>query len=292
MGEVRAQETIKFSVTGHRGCFGECNFCSITAHQGTSVVSRSEDSIVRETESIVKLKGFKGYITDVGGPTANMYGMECEKEKNEGKCRAKRCVFPAICAGLKVDHSRQVRLLKRLEKLPGVKKVFVASGLRHDLVLHDKKHGDEYMREIAAGHVSGRLKLAPEHSDNNVLKLMGKPPAGLTAEFKRRFDAASRAAGKEQYLAYYFLAAHPGCGLESMKELKEFAKKELRTRPEQVQVFMPTPSTYSSLMYHTGIDPFTGSAVFVERGLKGKAAQKEEITGEIRNKHAKNPVQL
>ncbi len=276
-GEVRAQDTIKFSLTSHRGCYGECNFCAITAHQGATVISRSEDSIVREAENITRVNGYKGYITDLGGPTANMYGIECAQKQKVGRCKEKRCLFPAACVNMRIDHSRQVELLKRVSKVKGLKKVFVASGIRYDMVMADGKHGREYIAAVAAGHVSGQLKVAPEHCEPAVLKLMGKTGTGSLKEFKKVFDAESGRTGRGQFMTYYFMAAHPGCTEMDMKKARDFAEKELKTRPEQVQVFTPTPSTYSTLMYYTGTDPFTGKPVFVENGLRGKSIQKEVL---------------
>ena len=276
-GEVRAQDTIKFSITSHRGCYGECNFCAITAHQGATVISRSEDSIVREAERVTRVNGYKGYITDIGGPTANMYGIECASKIKVGKCSNKRCLFPAVCPSLKVDHSRQIELLKRIGKVNGLKKVFVASGIRYDMVMEDGKHGRDYISAIAGNHVSGQLKVAPEHCEPAVLRLMGKPGAGALKEFKKNFDAESGKAGRGQFMTYYFIAAHPGCTEMDMKKARDFAEKELKTRPEQVQVFTPTPSTYSTLMYYTGVDPFSGKPIFVEKGLRGKSIQKEVL---------------
>ena len=276
-GEVRAQDTIKFSITSHRGCYGECNFCAITAHQGATVISRSEDSIVREAERITRVNGYKGYITDVGGPTANMYGIECAAKLKTGRCRNKRCLFPASCSSLRIDHSRQLELLKRIRKVNGLKKVFVASGIRYDMVMDDGKHGRDYIAAIAANHVSGQLKVAPEHCEPGVLRLMGKPGVGALKEFKKIFDSESGKAGRGQFMTYYFIAAHPGCTEMDMKKAREFAERDLKTRPEQVQVFTPTPSTWSTLMYYTGTDPFTGKPLFVEKGLHGKSLQKEVL---------------
>ena len=276
-GEVRAQDTIKFSITSHRGCYGECNFCAITAHQGATVVSRSEDSIVAEAERITRVNGYKGYITDLGGPTANMYGIECAQKEKAGRCKEKRCLFPAACVNMKIDHSRQVELLKRVSKIKGLKKVFVASGIRYDMVMADGKHGRDYISAVAANHVSGQLKVAPEHCEHAVLKLMGKTGTGSLKEFKKIFDSESGKAGRGQFMTYYFMAAHPGCTEMDMKKARDFAEKELKTRPEQVQVFTPTPSTYSTLIYYTGTDPFTGKPVFVEKGLRGKSIQKEVL---------------
>lgn len=273
MGEVKALETIRFSAVSHRGCFGECNFCAITVHQGKEIVSRSEESIRREIRRLTELDGFKGYILDVGGPTANMYGAECSKHPHH--CGKRRCLFPKICPNLRMGHQRQTRLLKGLRDIPGIKKVFVASGIRFDMVLADTEFGDEYLREITEHHVSGQLKIAPEHTEPETLTAMGKPQMReALIEFKHRFDAISAQVGKKQFLTYYLIAAHPGCGEAQMRNLKRFVETELGIRPEQAQVFTPTPSTYSTAMYYTGVNPFTGESVFVERESSRKEKQK------------------
>ena len=273
-GKVRAMDTIKFSLTTHRGCYGECNFCSIGLHEGRKIISRSEESILEETKRITALKDFKGYIVDVGGATANMYGIDCARKDTKGACPDKRCLTPEICASLKIDHARQIRLLKSLCKIPGVKKVFVASGIRHDLVLADKKSGTAYLGELCRHHISGQLKIAPEHVSAGVLKLMGKPQTRAIIKFKNLFEKFNAEAGKKQFLTYYFIAAHPGCAEENMRELKSFAGRELKINPEQLQIFTPLPSTYSALMYWTGVDPFTGKKIFVEKETAKKERQK------------------
>ncbi len=273
-GKVRAMDTIKFSLTTHRGCYGECNFCSIGLHEGRKIISRSEESIMEEAKRIAARKDFKGYIVDVGGATANMYGIDCARKDTKGACADKRCLTPQICASLKIDHSRQIRLLKNLQKIPGVKKVFVASGIRHDLVLADKIFGSAYLGELCRHHISGQLKIAPEHVSPYVLKLMGKPQTTALTKFKNLFDKINAETGKKQFLTYYFIAAHPGGTEENMRELKSFAGRELKINPEQVQIFTPLPSTYSALMYWTDIDPFTGKKIFVEKDSGGKQKQR------------------
>lgn len=265
MGSVRALETIKFSITTHRGCYGECNFCSIAVHQGRTVRWRSERSILAEAEQLTQYPDFKGTIQDVGGPTANMYGFECQKKLTRGSCGDKRCLYPEVCPQLGVDHSRQIALLKKLKQVPGVKNVFVASGIRHDLVLEDERHGRRYLQEIVAHHVSGQMKVAPEHTEDHVLHRMGKPGVQPLLAFKNLFYRSTRAAGKNQFLTYYLIAAHPGCTERDMQRLKRFASRRLKINPEQVQIFTPTPSTYSSLMYYTEMDPWTGKKIFVEK---------------------------
>jgi uncharacterized radical SAM protein YgiQ len=277
-GEVKALETIRFSIMTHRGCYGECNFCAITAHQGRTVQWRSEESILREAHRLANLPDFKGYILDVGGPTANMYGFECEKKLTDGACRHKRCIYPRVCKDLKVDHSHQTRLLSQLRKIPGVKRVFVASGIRHDLVLADRTHGLGYMKELVGHHVSGQMKIAPEHTEDRVLKKMGKPSQQSLSEFADLFYDLSKRANKQQFLTYYLIAAHPGCTLDDMQALKAYTRGKLRTNPEQVQIFTPLPSTWSALMYYTEIDPVTGKSLFVEKNMIGKEKQKHAIT--------------
>lgn len=283
-GKVRATDTIKFSLTTHRGCFGECNFCSIGLHEGRKIISRSESSIMEEAKRIAASEDFKGYILDVGGATANMYGIDCTRKDIKGACLDKRCLVPQVCSSLKADHARQIRLLKNLRKIPGVKKVFVASGLRHDLVLADKKSGVSYLRELCRHHVSGQLKIAPEHVVPSVLKIMSKPPAQKLVDFKNLFEKLNAEADKKHFLTYYFIVAHPGCGEEDMHALKSFAGRALKINPEQVQVFTPLPSTYSALIYWTGIDPFTGKKIFVEKDAVKKQKQKNILTAEKRRK--------
>jgi len=276
-GGVKALETIKFSITTHRGCYGECNFCSITVHQGKVIQWRSENSILKEAKLLTRLKDFKGYILDVGGPTANMYGIECQKKLKSGSCPDKRCLYPQICSSLKVNHKRQMEILKKIKQIEGVKKVFVASGIRYDMILYDQKYGEKYLRELVKYHISGQLKIAPEHTENSVLEKMGKPDQGYLKKFRDKFLRINKEQKKKQFLTYYLIAAHPGCREEDMHKLKEYTSKELKLNPEQVQIFTPTPSAYSTLMYYTEIDPFTGKAIYVEKNLKKKKRQKEIV---------------
>jgi uncharacterized radical SAM protein YgiQ len=317
-GKVKAMETIKFSITSHRGCYGECNFCSIGLHEGKTVISRSEKSIIAEAQKLTGLPDFKGYILDVGGSTANMYGIECLKKQTHGACKNKRCLYPQVCANLKTDHSRQINLLKKLRKIEGIKKVFVASGIRYDLLLNDRKYCAGYMQELIKHHISGQLKVAPEHISANTLSLMGKPKAQSLMKFKQIFENISsgyvlqskrrgikpsaarycsnnsssnislrklqsqdKASEQKQFLTYYFIAAHPGCTEENMRELKSFASKELKTHPRQVQIFTPLPSTHSALMYCTETDPFTGRKIFVEKKTEKKQRQKDIVLKKI-----------
>ena len=274
-GKARALETIRFSIPTHRGCYGECHFCAIAVHEGRTVSSRSEESILREAERIAALPDFKGYILDVGGPTANMYGIECKKKLLRGACPEKRCLFPAVCPSLRPDHGRQIALLGKLRRIGGVKKAVVASGIRYDLVLADRKHGKGYLREVVRHHTSGQMKIAPEHSEERVLACMGKPSREPLLAFRDLFRQLTTEAGKEQFLTYYLIAAHPGCTQEEMEALQRFATRELAIHPEQVQLFTPTPSTISTLMYHTQRDPFSGRRLFVEKTASGRELQKK-----------------
>jgi len=277
-GPVKALETIRFSIATHRGCYGECNFCAIGVHEGRTIRSRSAASIVREAEKLTHHPQFKGNIHDLGGPTANMYGFECDHKLQHGSCAHKRCIFPTVCSQMPVNHQPIVEILRQVRELPGVKKVFVASGIRYDMVLNDRRHGDEYLRELVTHHVSGQLKVAPEHTTDLVLNKMGKPGTDSLIQFKAKFDDLTRAAGKPQFLTYYMIAAHPGCTDEDMAELKRFTSQKLQMNPEQVQIFTPTPSTYSTLMYYTEMDPFTHEPIQVEKDLYRKERQKEIVT--------------
>jgi uncharacterized radical SAM protein YgiQ len=273
-GGVKALETIKFAISSHRGCYGECNFCAITVHEGRTIRWRSQQSIIAEAQQLTQEPDFKGYLLDVGGPTANMYGYECKKKLTSGACQDKRCLYPALCPALKVDHRPQTELLRQLRNLKGVKKVFVASGIRYDLVLADQDHGSAYLEEVVTHHVSGQMKIAPEHTENRVLARMGKPGSDQLVQFKRLFDQISEKAGKTQFLTYYLIAAYPGCNEEDMQCLKHFTSQKLHINPEQVQVFTPIPSTYASLMYYTEMDPFTRQPLFVEKDPVRKERQK------------------
>ncbi len=276
-GFVRAIDTIKYSLTTHRGCYGECNFCAIAIHQGRTVSSRSEESILKEIKEITKDKKFKGNISDVGGPTANMYQMECTKKLKLGACSDKRCLYPNVCPALKPNHNKQLSLLEKVRNLDKIKKVFIASGIRYDLILGDKVNGEKYLEEIVAHHVSGQMKIAPEHTEDKILSLMGKSGKEDLVKFKRKFYELNKKLDKKQFLTYYLIAAHPGCNEKDMLDLKVFASEELRINPEQVQIFTPTPSTYSTLMYYTEINPFTGKKVFVEKDNGKKEKQKNII---------------
>lgn len=278
-GEAKALETIRFSISTHRGCYGECGFCAIAVHEGRRVRSRSRESIIAEAEEMTRHPLFRGRIHDVGGPSANMYSSGCSMMEKNGCCPKKSCISPKVCRLLKQGHGEQVSLLRALRSVKGVKKAVVASGIRHDMVLADKKDGERYLKELVTHHVSGQMKIAPEHTEASVLRMMGKPGCDKDAllRFKDLFYGFSREAGLKQFLSYYLMAAHPGCSCEDMKRLRAFAVKELGGVPEQVQVFTPTPSTYSTLMYWTGRDPFTGDPCFVERTARGREEQKNVL---------------
>ncbi len=278
-GKVKALETIQFSIPTHRGCYGECSFCAIAMHEGRTVRWRSANSIIAEAEQLSHHPDFKGYISDVGGPTANMYGFECAKKLKSGACERKSCLFPEICPLLKTDHKPQLELLRKIRQLPGVKKVFVSSGIRYDLLLNDQACGLTYLREVAAHHVSGQMKVAPEHSEDNVLQTMRKPGKTSLLRFKDLLTTCLSESGKRQFLTYYLIAAHPGCSEKDMQRLKTFTSEQLKIHPEQVQIFTPTPSTYASLMYYTELDPFTRQPIFVEKNPVKKELQKQIVVG-------------
>ena len=275
-GPVRALETIRFSLATHRGCYGECHFCAIAVHQGRTVQWRSQASVLKEARRLANHPRFKGVIQDVGGPTANMYGFECARKQRRGACRDRRCLYPEVCEHLPVNHARQLALLKALRRLPGMRRVFVASGLRCDLVMADQRAGKAYVETLAGKHVSGQLKIAPEHTEPDVLERMGKSGRDLLP-FRKRFLQASRAAGKRQYLTYYFIAAYPGTTSAHMQKLKSFCRTHLKIAPEQVQIFTPTPSTYATLMYWTEKDPFTRRKLWVEKDPVRKQRQKNQL---------------
>jgi len=277
-GKVKAMDTIRNSVTTHRGCYGECNFCSIAVHQGTRIIERTEASVEKEVQRFIDKKGWNGIINDIGGPTANMYGIECRKKKDKGRCDDKRCMYPKICPSLGVNHKFTNSLLSRIRKMDGIKRVFIASGIRYDMIMEDKKFGPQYLENLVRFFVSGQLKIAPEHSEQEVLDMMGKPSEKVLKAFVDAYNKENKKHGKKQYLTYYMIAAHPGCELHHMEKLKRFASKELKINPEQVQIFTPLPSTYSALMYYTGKDPFTGKEIFVERDPSARTKQKDILT--------------
>ncbi len=281
-GEVRGLQTIQFSVTTHHGCYGECNFCAITVHQGRTIRSRSQKSIVTEIDQFKEHKDFKGIINDVGGATANMYGFECDKKLKSGVCQDIPCTSSQVCPILKPTHAPQIELLGKIRKLPHVKKAFVNSGIRYDLIQEDTKHGKQYLKTLVDHHISGQMKVAPEHIDDKVLKYMNKPDKSTLMRFKKDFDDLNKKSGKKQFLTYYLIAAHPGSQLKDMENLKEFANSELQLNPEQVQVFIPTPSTYSALMYYTEMDPWSREKIFIEKDPMRKQKQKDVVTEKVK----------
>ncbi|MDH3592712.1 MAG: YgiQ family radical SAM protein, partial [Planctomycetota bacterium] len=266
---VPAHTMIKDSVTIMRGCFGGCTFCSITMHEGRTIQSRSEASILREVEALAGDEGFKGTISDLGGPTANMYQMRCTRPDVEAKCRRLSCIHPKVCPLLGTSHKPTIDLLRKARAIPGVKHVFVASGIRMDLANLDK----EYVREIAQHHTGGHLKIAPEHTSDKVLDLMKKPSKASCDEFAASFDQASREAGKEQYLVPYFIASHPGSNVDEMIDLAVFLKQR-GYRPRQVQDFIPAPMDVATCMYYSGFDPYTMKRVPVARKMKARQVQR------------------
>jgi uncharacterized radical SAM protein YgiQ len=272
-GEVRALETIKQSITTHRGCFGNCNFCSIAIHQGQNVVSRSIKSITDEASRIAQKPGFNGIIYDVGGPTANMYDAKCEKG---WRCAEKHCLMPHICPNLTFGHREQLNLLRNLANIPEVKRVFISSGIRHDMVIADKENGERYIEQLVEHHVSGQIKLAPEHYDNEVLTLMNKPSIKSLMRFKAMFDNTCESLGQRYFLTYYLMAAHPGCTVRHMQRLRDFLTTGLKLIPKQVQIFTPTPSTISTAMYYCETD-MSGNKIFCEKSLKGIQQQKDVL---------------
>jgi uncharacterized radical SAM protein YgiQ len=274
-GKVKCLETIKFSIMTHHGCWGECNFCAIGVHQGRTIRTRSEKNILKEAKDFNNYNDYKGIISDVGGPTANMYGYECGKKLKKGTCDDIRCVdAERLCKVMHVDHSRNINLLRKVREVEGVRKAFVASGVRYDLITADKRHGYSYLKEMVNHHISGQMKVAPEHTQQHVLELMGKPGKETLVDFKKLYDKLNRDMGKKQFLTYYLIAAHPGCTEKDMHELKDFTTNELKMNPEQAQVFTPTPSTYSAVMYYTEMDPKTRKKIFVEKDTKRKEKQK------------------
>lgn len=256
---IPALEPVRFSIVSHRGCFGACSFCALTHHQGRIIQSRSVDSIVREVERIAKMPEFTGIIQDVGGPTANMYGIHCGRWESAGTCPERRCID---CTVLDRSHEEQLRLLRRLREIPGVKQVFIASGIRYDLI---GPEDEEYLAEVCKHHVSGHLKVAPEHISDRVCACMGKPSREVFDAFRKRFEALQEGKKKRQYLVPYFMSGHPGCRIEDMVELAEYVR-DTGLYTEQVQDFTPTPMSISTTIYHTGLNPFTLEEVHVPKG--------------------------
>lgn len=271
LGGVPALSEVKFSITSSRGCFGSCSFCALTMHQGRIVQSRSEESILTEAKKLTYEPDFKGYINDVGGPTANFRYPACDKQLKTGTCKNKECLFPKVCKNVNTDESEYLDLLRKLRSLPGIKKVFVRSGIRYDYMLADKS--DEFFKELCAHHVSGQLKVAPEHISDNVLKYMGKPGREVFEKFTDEYFKICSSAGKEQYLVCYLMSSHPGSTLDDAIKLAQYLKK-MNMRPQQVQDFYPTPGTLSTAMFYTGLDPRTMKKVYVAKTKEEKAMQR------------------
>ena len=283
LGGVSAIEEVRFSLVSNRGCFGACSFCALTFHQGRIVSCRSHESILAEAELMTRDPQFKGYIHDVGGPTANFRGPACAKQCTEGACQGRQCLFPSPCKNLNADHSDYLALLRKLRKLPGVKKVFIRSGIRFDYLLKDQN--DAFFRELVQHHVSGQLKVAPEHISDNVLSLMGKPPRSIYERFCDKYAQMNRRYGLDQYLVPYLMSSHPGSTMKEAVELAEYIR-DLGYMPEQVQDFYPTPSTISTVMYYTGLDPRNMKPVYVPTDPHEKAMQRALIQYRDPKNHA------
>ena len=269
-GGVPAIEEVKFSITAHRGCFGGCNFCAIISHQGRIIQPRSDASILREAKSMTEQPDFKGYIHDVGGPTANFHRTSCDAQLKRGTCHGKQCLSPDTCKNLTASHAGYLELLRKLRQLPKVKKVFIRSGIRFDYLMLAK---DDFLRELCEHHISGQLKIAPEHISDRVTRLMGKSGSKVYRRFVEKFTRMNKQLGKKQYLVPYFMSSHPGSQLEDAIELAEFIK-EMGYHPEQVQDFIPTPGTLSTCMWYTGLNPLTGQQVYSAKSPEEKAMQR------------------
>lgn len=270
-GGVPAIAEVEFSITHNRGCYGACNFCSLAFHQGRFITSRSKESIVEEAKLLTTLPGFKGYIHDIGGPTANFRRPACDIQLDKGLCKGKKCLAPKPCPNLIANHKEYLDILREVRKIPKIKKVFIRSGIRFDYLIADKD--DEFFRELVEHHISGQLKVAPEHCSATVLDAMGKPHIETYLEFAKRYYNYNKKLGKEQYLVPYLMSSHPGSTLKDAVELAVFLKKN-KIRPEQVQDFYPTPGTVSTCMFYTGLDPYTLKEVYVARNEHDKALQR------------------
>lgn len=270
-GGIPALKEIKFSLTSNRGCFGSCNFCALTFHQGRILQTRSHDSILKEAEKMTEDPDFKGYIHDVGGPTADFRYPSCKKQLTKGVCKERQCLFPSPCKNLTVDHKDYLQLLRKVRNIPKVKKVFVRSGIRFDYLMADPDK--TFLNELVKYHVSGQLRVAPEHVSDEVLKFMGKPRHEVYEGFLKEYEKANARTGKQQYAVPYFMSSHPGCTMKEAVKLAEYVR-DLGFTPEQVQDFYPTPSTLSTCMYYTGIHPLTGEKVYVPKNPHEKAIQR------------------
>jgi len=270
-GGIPAIKEVKFSITSHRGCYGSCSFCALTFHQGRVIQNRSQDSILKEANMMTNMKDFKGYIHDVGGPTANFRHRACKVQEKHGTCKNKQCVFPSACKNLIVDHKEYLNLLRKIRKIPNVKKVFIRSGIRFDYLIYDKN--DEFFKELCEHHISGQLKVAPEHISDKVLKLMGKPTRNVYDSFVKKYYDINKKIHKKQFLVPYLMSSHPGSDLKAAIELAQYIKKMGYT-PEQVQDFYPTPGSLSTTMYYTGLNPLTGEKVYIPKEQKEKSMQR------------------
>jgi uncharacterized radical SAM protein YgiQ len=267
--KIPALDMVKFSITTHRGCFGSCSFCAIVMHQGRMIRSRSIESILREAESFRDIRGFNGTINGLGGPSANMYGMDCKRWESAGACKDKLCLYPQVCPSMNTSHSKLIELMQRIRELPGISRVFVGYGVRYDLALLDER----YMEELCAYHVSGQLKVAPEHYSDRVTSVMHKPDRKTFERFEQKYKEINRKLGKDQYLVAFLISGHPGCTLDDMIETAEYIRDTGRYT-KQVQDFTPTPMTVATCMFHTGMDPFTGKRVYVATSQKEKNIQR------------------
>lgn len=270
-GGIPAFKEVEFSITSHRGCYGGCSFCALNFHQGRIIQPRSDESILKEAELFTKIPGFKGYIHDVGGPTANFRKPSCKKQLKHGVCQNRQCLYPNPCPNLEVDHTEYVKLLRKIRRVPGIKKVFIRSGIRYDYLMWDKN--PEFFNELVKHHISGQLKVAPEHVSNRVLEQMGKPPRELYDKFVEKYFDINKKNNLNQYLVPYLMSGHPGSDLHAAIELAEYIR-DMGYNPEQVQDFYPTPGSLSTAMYYTGINPLTGKKVYVPKSPEEKSMQR------------------
>ncbi|AOR24438.1 YgiQ family radical SAM protein [Clostridium taeniosporum] len=283
-GGIPAIKEVKFSITSHRGCFGSCSFCALTFHQGRVIQNRSQNSIINEAKLLTTLPDFKGYIHDIGGPTADFRHRACKKQEVHGTCKAKQCMFPAPCKNLKIDHTEYLSLLKKVRKLPGIKKVFIRSGIRYDYLIHDKN--DSFFKELCEHHISGQLKVAPEHVVPRVLNQMGKPTREVYDRFVNKYFDINKKLNKKQFLVPYLMSSHPGSDLSAAIELAQYVK-EMGYTPEQVQDFYPTPGSLSTTMYYTGFNPLTGEKVYVPKTPEEKEMQRALIQFAVPKNYSK-----
>ncbi|NFT92958.1 YgiQ family radical SAM protein [Clostridium botulinum] len=283
-GGIPAIQEVKFSITSHRGCFGSCSFCALTFHQGRVIQNRSQNSIIDEAKLLTTLPDFKGYIHDIGGPTADFRHRACKKQEVHGTCKTKQCMFPSPCKNLKIDHTEYLSLLKKVRKLPGIKKVFIRSGIRYDYLIHDKN--DSFFKELCEHHISGQLKVAPEHVVPKVLNQMGKPTREVYDRFVDKYFNINKKLNKKQFLVPYLMSSHPGSDLNAAIELAQYVK-EMGYTPEQVQDFYPTPGSLSTTMYYTGFNPLTGEEVYIPKTPEEKEMQRALIQFAIPKNHKK-----